>query len=1047
MATKYIILDNTIAPNFYKGVFMVRIKNLIDEYEKKVNNTKIKKFQNLTNPTKITTNPTKIKDSHRKTIIKKYIIPIAYLIYSYIYTKYYDFQTKKIIRINNELNYTNYKYFFDYENPVIKKVNVFFYKEFENIGKKDINQNLVNLNEIINGKNMIIKFIDGPLKKIIKKDNIEEKIKVEEKIKNLYVLAITEFVNMVFNINEYNIKYPQLSPILYYYFRRDFKYHNYEINLQDILKINTNNARHIGRRYNINNDVLKINNFKERLNSIKEHINNNLQNIQEEDLIRYNKASNSYLMIFNILQKINILNIKDVNFLDENNIKLETLLDNYLLSYNKIINITGTLINKKNEQNNLIKELNIISNNLEYKNEIYKLLYETIHKKNSNRKIKIDTYYNEVIKYIYEINKKIHDIDIDRNFTRQNPHIPNLYNADINYYLNKYIHDIEKSIYLSLETFMGIDVYNITDINNENCIILFIMLFLKSFKITEYLENLYIDQITDKYNNKIKISKYINNNKFILDNLFREYKKININTEDLNNLNNKKNTITNNLDILETQKKSINSKNNFSKELKEIEDKNNKINDINRDIEKYNKYQETIIQIKDIHNNLCYNIYENNSQYIINICNEIITFFKDLLKITSISNINNEIYNNLYTRSDTIINDLDLQVNLEGIESVYDIFFIHINYAINIFSNQNVLQLILINFQVPRQRLNIPKIRRIDLINHFKKINKEVENSIKNDNVYKQYSGYFTNIKKEFNNIKDDDKYYFEYLNELTIEISRKNSQLNLEKTRLTKDKNILDFKIKYKRSELDYLNTKIDFYQNIIKEIDENITKLSGNSTTNLIKTEKDNEKKEFDEIFNQMFKLSSLYEKKTIDIAYEKCVNKLYFKYEEDEAFEKKIMTYIFTINDKLTIDALTLEMSNYFVNSNNNNIFILKVNNISTNNSNDSVKVFFKKYNEYYNELTEKIKNMLDEINDNILTINNISQVSIFTKYISRKNRILDKIKKDQTDYGVNINAKKIKVGKYTKILIYTDVLFKYLVDLLNIIDYLTFFYEKK
>jgi hypothetical protein len=103
-------------------------------------------------------------------------------------------------------------------------------------------------------------------------------------------------------------------------------------------------------------------------------------------------------------------------------------------------------------------------------------------------------------------------------------------------------------------------------------------------------------------------------------------------------------------------------------------------------------------------------------------------------------------------------------------------------------------------------------------------------------------------------------------------------------------------------------------------------------------------------------------------------------------------------------------------------------------------------------YGNELTEKIKNMLDEINDNILTINiltinNISQVSIFTRYISRKNRILDKIKKDQTDYGVNINAKKIKVGKYTKILIYTDVLFKYLVDLLNIIDYLTFFYEKK
>jgi hypothetical protein len=73
---------------------------------------------------------------------------------------------------------------------------------------------------------------------------------------------------------------------------------------------------------------------------------------------------------------------------------------------------------------------------------------------------------------------------------------------------------------------MSPGVYNIQVLNNEKCITLFEMLFLKSFKITEYLENLYIDQITNKYDKIYKISKYINNNKFILDNLFREYKKI-----------------------------------------------------------------------------------------------------------------------------------------------------------------------------------------------------------------------------------------------------------------------------------------------------------------------------------------------------------------------------------------------------------------------------------------------------------------------------------------------------------------------------------------
>lgn len=1025
MAGKYIILD----PDFYKDVFMQRIINLIDEYKGKVQDEKIL---------------TAWKDQHKKTIIKKYIIPIAYLIYSYIYTKYYDFQTKKIIRINNELNYTNYKYFFDYENPVIKKVNVFFYKEFEKIGKKDINQNLVNLNDIINGKNMIIKFIDGPLKKIIKKGNIEEKIKVEENIKNLYVQAITEFVNMVVNINEYNIKYYALPG-----YNQDVLYYNIgitqysDIGLNDIfVKISTNSYR--TRILPIPNTLLTtflINNFRERLNIIKENINNNLQGIKEEDLILYSKAYNSYLLIFNILEKINILKIKDINFFDENDIKLETLLNNYLNSY-KLLNPSQTsnlnLIKEKDNQKELIGKINIISNNLEYKNEIYKLLYEVLYKKNNNNtKTKINIYYDEIIKYIYQINKNIYDIDIDKDIPRitnitSDKHIFSSNQSKETIYLNKYIENIEK--YSNLDTFKK--QYDITDLNNENCVILFEMLFFKSLKITEYLENLYLDQITNKYDKLYKISKYINNNKFILDNLFREYKKININNEDLNNLNNKKNIITNNLDILNNQKKSINSKNNSSKELKEIEDKNNKINDINKNIDKYNKYQETMIQINLIENKdtISKKYYLNNLKgYIFKICESITNFYKKMSnKSQEVNNVIDEII-----KTQKMISELDHNSTLDKIKDVYNNFFLYIYHANDYIQGMNIRGL----------RIDKPRIKNKDIVENIKKVNKEVENSIKSDPAYSQYSGSFTNIKKDFSRIKDDNKYYFDYLQELTDEILSKITELNDQKKSLTKDKNILDFKIKYKRSELDYLNTKIDFYQYIITKIDENITKLSVNNRTNLIKTGKDNEKKEFDEIFNQMFKLSSFYEKKIIEISYEKCVNKLYFKYEEDETFKKKIMTEIFKIDNLKTIDNLTIEMSNYFVNSNNNNIFILKVKNISTNNSNDSVKVFFKKYNEYYNELTDKIKNMLDQINNGILTINNSSKASIFTKYISRKNRILAKIEKDQEGYRKNITDKKIKVGKYTKILIYTDVLFKYLVDLLNIIDYLTFFYEKK
>jgi len=70
-------------------------------------------------------------DKQKNRIIDNYIIPLSYLIYGYIYTKYNDKQKEKRNFINNNLAFNMFDYFFNHHNPVVLKANAYYYLRFK----------------------------------------------------------------------------------------------------------------------------------------------------------------------------------------------------------------------------------------------------------------------------------------------------------------------------------------------------------------------------------------------------------------------------------------------------------------------------------------------------------------------------------------------------------------------------------------------------------------------------------------------------------------------------------------------------------------------------------------------------------------------------------------------------------------------------------------------------------------------------------------------------------------------------------------------------
>jgi hypothetical protein len=955
--SNYQILKIDKNNTFFDSIFLKKIQNVINNAEKNIVQTNNIKYNG--------------KDIQKKRIVNDYIVPLSYLIYSFIYTKYYNYQLKNQMIVENKLYYSMFGYVFKHSNPVIKKVNVNLYNYFKN--EKLSGDSELSLDIIVKQKEDIATFLDS---------TIIPKMKEE----NNYDFLLDKYSNIIDNFNKIILDIGKLSKLfsdiekkdssIVIFKGSDSKYVNSKID-EAIKKYKKNKIYNFRSIVNISKHSSSNDNLFTIFDSISiEKIPNKFNSYEEY----YDKGLNIYK---NILKKIQLINIEiielnnDESLIEDDDInlvKIFELYDKYYLENNKIIE------GKEKEDKNIeiIKKIKL---NINQKIDIYKeLLSNNAFNKNNNniKKNKIDVYVSEIKKINNEINTDIDSI-------------------------------IGPSVSIIVNTSNNV---NFNTLLNK---------FLESFKINENIELKYINIIFEKNNtnNKLEIkTKDIEKNKINFNLLFREYKKLH------NDENNKyikylkKKEKDNNIkiedtDILIDSSSTVNKTSNNSISLKNKEgdmtQKQISLKAIKSEKENYKKIYESIETIK---NGIDIKAVIDNLNKIINDIND---YLSSKIPHPSFDTINKK------------INDIDDLKN-------------NINEKIN-------------EILVYYNTITIQQTKK-DIGKFIETINRKIE-SYANPVFNKLQQDYLKTLsqsdqrnfidKNFFNRLFVIDKYYNDNLTSKRAEFKTLNENIDLLKEERTKLEATI--KLKKYRSEM-YTQTKrdLDKLSLLIKDrINALVLESSSKSINSINKDLKDNFNKEFDNIIIISKKYETIIQSKN----YKKTNNKLLNLYNRNNIFIEiinKIKKTNKNGNGKIEINLnassnkkITNELSNYFY---NNDSFIDKLNPIFlTDFKDENVLSFFKQYQEFYNILkNKKIKLLLNKINNGMI------------KYKDSPNNFRNGIK-TKIDYYENIktsaepskNEFKDKKGKYTQILPYTDIMFLYFIDLLIIIDYLTFYYE--
>ncbi len=178
-----IIRNSNEEPKLYDN-YKKSVNNYIESQLGTINNTHFNHIENNEDKEGKNSELTKQK----KVYLNTYIIPLLYLINSYMYQKYLN-NKKNIVNnilINDEIDYYS-KYFFDYKLPIVKKFNIAIYKNYfknKNDSKSNSESNSESNSKKIN--NSKIKLIIGHLTNI-NKDLIKlsEPYKIKQEIENL----------------------------------------------------------------------------------------------------------------------------------------------------------------------------------------------------------------------------------------------------------------------------------------------------------------------------------------------------------------------------------------------------------------------------------------------------------------------------------------------------------------------------------------------------------------------------------------------------------------------------------------------------------------------------------------------------------------------------------------------------------------------------------------------------------------------------------------------------------------------------------------------
>lgn len=143
----------------------------------------------------------KEKYEKKTTFVNTYYLPIMYIIYSFIFKKFYDEQSKRQIIIYNIHQYNENRLLFDRQSPLVKKVNVFLNNKLSE-EKKEEKEELESgiIQQIIENKDITVKFLE----------NINEKL---QKVIDLNKIHIKKYENFLNDLQTYSNKLDDVGKI------------------------------------------------------------------------------------------------------------------------------------------------------------------------------------------------------------------------------------------------------------------------------------------------------------------------------------------------------------------------------------------------------------------------------------------------------------------------------------------------------------------------------------------------------------------------------------------------------------------------------------------------------------------------------------------------------------------------------------------------------------------------------------------------------------------------------------------------------------------
>lgn len=1119
--------------NFYNNNFLDKINGVFENYK-----------NNVISPTN-----TSNKEKEQKRILYTYIFPLCYMIYSYIYQKFNKKQIERHLYNTNNDIYNMYNYFFDYNNPVIKKVNVYYYQRFlkdkEKLNKGNIN-NIYLLNDIKEEKEKVNIFFNNFLIKCIKDDNnlgstsvlyqaiVEEfeiliKKNLYDIIKNLFKIKTnitpqsgTPSNNIITYIDKF-LNYTTTSPST----------HTPPIN-QTITNSNfLKNSSNIKLTFDSN----KLYDLIIYLGSITDYNIFNLYSTEyniiytifQNNILDNIRNINNFIVLLNLNNRINekVIGLDDIN--------LNTIFEKYRFFKTENTNISD----KKKIETEIIQLISTLNKNNIVENDLYTDYFNYIQKKNNKSNNKINKFDAEITKKYNEDLKTILDI---LNKLYQNTISPKtLTNTLTNKNTTQF-----KTNFKTIEEDTNNNLYNL------------IQLFFMAYSINDRIENSYLKILINKPEENTSTDIKYKDIELLLDTFtikFREYKKTKNDSKEtyIENINNTQKILNDYLIDAQSEMNQLQlNKSNVGLANKITKD-NNSLLSMQTDLEKLLKGNGSKNNIMKIGYNIFkkdnydpfdtfYNNLNNNNTIITNIINNLTPFYTTnpftSLQVTSqtlndlINIINNNLPNlpaALPTPLSKAINIIDTEINNSKFQK--DITNYKTKYnkpipeltkpSINLFSKMKLIKDYLdstnqsyltnidnYNDKIKEIKLKINesekirdiKIKKTDLIN---KIINTIQNNLKTSDIKKSD---IENNKILNINVKD--------IISLKMTQNKKNNSSKTPNNTTTKSQNkpinISPNKILKSSvgtmNVLDIKNNFIEIFNELFKKSElmhNTIIKIKEGNSSNKLYFQYEIKNKKLNDIFKNIYDIKfaptpasplvesieiekaerALREAENAFIEEEKKSNEA--KNKLDTATSRTMKLIKSSLNaeyavkaakttvekaktavekakakakaptppkSKEEVEKIVKNINDYFKDESSYQNFINIINtNISNNTMNknlsDSIQSFFKIYLDYHNKLITKIKLLLKKINKGEYECRNIDDDHIINIFIEN----IVKNKKDKYEKIItktkNNKLKNEKKGNIIYVLAYTDILFGYFIQLLIIIDFLTYFYEEK